>query len=110
MKLGPGDRVTKAVRALEWSHSPSLPVEDDGVQVGSVSGTSLIRSLLEGKVTQNMKIGDLMDSPLPAVEKGSLLLDPASVLMERGAFVVAKGSKVVGVITTADVIRYLAGR
>ena len=109
-KLEPADSVLKAVGALEATNFPCLPVEEDGVQVGSVSGTSLVRNLLEGRISHKTKIKGLMESPMPAVEAGSLLLDPASILSERGAFVVARGAKVVGVIATVDVIRYLARR
>jgi len=106
--IRPGDRVAKAILAMTQLSTPSIPVEEQGVQVGSVSGTSLIGSLLRGKVSPSSKVESVMDAPLPTVEKGSMIMDPGSLLRERGTFVVARGSKVVGLITTTDVINYLA--
>ncbi|HEV2227208.1 MAG TPA: CBS domain-containing protein [Nitrososphaerales archaeon] len=51
-----------------------------------------------------------MEPPIPTVEKGGVLLNPASLMKKRNAVVVVDRQKVVGVITTIDVINYLARR
>ncbi len=57
-----------------------------------------------------MFVEDVMEAPLPTVEKGGVLLNPAAMMRDRNAVVVVDGQKVVGIITTIDVINHLAKR
>ena len=107
---GPRDTLQKAANALDNSHASSLPVVDDGVQVGSISDLVLIRESLKSARWRSVVLESVMEEPLPSVEKGSKLVDPAGALGEHGAFVVIEGSKVTGLVTAGDVLSHLTRR
>jgi predicted transcriptional regulator len=60
--------------------------------------------------SMDSKVEDVMEAPLPTVDRRTRLLDPAKLLKERNALVVVDGPQVVGILTTIDVINYLANR
>jgi cystathionine beta-synthase len=108
--VGPRDTLTKAIRLMSSHDISQLPVLVDDVQVGSITGTSVVRKAVSGKSPLNFRVEEIMDEPLPTVEKGGTMLNPGTLLKEKNAAVVIDGPKVVGIITTIDVINYLAKR
>ena len=106
--LAPKDRLSRAIRLMAEGDISQLPVIKDGVQVGSVTVASMIKSVASNKKGMDLLVEDVMESPLKAVERGAVLLNPASLMRDRNAVVVVEGQKVVGILTTIDVINYLA--
>jgi len=106
--VGPRDPLSKAIGAMKKYEISQLPVVRSGVPIGSVSGASLIKQAPKGRFPPSLRVEDLMEAPLPTVEKGGRVLNPSGLLRDRGAAVVMNGSKVVGIITTIDVVNYLA--
>ncbi len=106
--VGPKDRLAKVVAVMKRYDVSQLPVLRNGVQVGSVSGSSVIKHVHRGRLPPGITVEDVMEPPLPIVEKGGTILNPAVLLRERGAVAVVDGAKVVGIITTIDVVDYLA--
>ena len=106
--VGPRDRLSKAIRIMREFEISQLPVVRNGVQVGSVTGASIIRKVRGGKLGRDLRVEDVMEGPLPIVEKGGTILNPGLLLKEKGALAVVDGARVVGIITTIDVINYLA--
>ncbi len=108
--LAPKDRLSRAIALMTEQDISQLPVIKEGVQVGSITVASMIREVAARKKGVDLLVEDIMDAPLTVVEKGGVLRKPASLMRERNAVVVVEGQKVVGVITTIDVINYLARR
>lgn len=108
--VGPRDPLSKAIAIMTERDISQLPVIRLGVQVGSVSVASMIKKVAERKAGLDLPVGEIMEAPLPAVEKRGVLPNPASLMRKRNAVVVVERKKVVGVITTIDVINYLARR
>jgi cystathionine beta-synthase len=108
--LGPRDKLSKAIRLMTERDISQLPVIKGGIQVGSVFVSSMINSVAAKRRGLDLLVEDVMEAPLPSVEKGGVLLNPAALMRDRNAVVVVDGQLVVGIITTIDVINYLAKR
>jgi cystathionine beta-synthase len=108
--VGPRDKLSKAITIMTQHDISQLPVIKGGLQVGSVSVASMIKKVAEKKAGLGLPVEKIMESPLPVVERRGVLLNPASLMKKRNAVVVVEKQKVVGVITTIDVINYLARR
>jgi cystathionine beta-synthase len=85
-----------------------LPVIKGGIQVGSVTVASMIKSVASRRKGLDLLVEEVMEAPLTTVDKGGVLLNPGALMRDRNAVVVVEGQRVVGIITTIDVINYLA--
>ena len=108
VSVGPADSISKALHLMAVHQISHLPVIEDDVQVGSLSG-KLVLSELAG-FPHGGKVEEIMGPPLPSVEANGRILWPGMVVAGTGAVAVVDGAKIVGVITTTDVINYLAKR
>jgi cystathionine beta-synthase len=106
--LGPKDKLSKAIRLMTERDISQLPVIKGGIQVGSVTVASMIKSVASRRKGLDLFVEEVMEAPLTTVEKGGVLLNPGALMRDRNAVVVVEGQKVVGIITTIDVINYLA--
>lgn len=102
------DPVSKAIEAMRKYEISQLPVVRNGVPIGSITGSSVIRLAPRGRFPRTLKVEDVMEAPLPTVDRGGMILNPSGLLRDRGAAVVVNGAKVDGIITTIDVVNYLA--
>ncbi len=110
VSVSPEDRLESAIRLLKRYDVSHLPVVKQGAQVGSIAEIGVMKKLSTGEVTADQKIGELMDDPLPVVRLTDKILDPFNLLKQTNAAVVVDKSRIVGIITTIDVINYLARR
>ncbi|HME19579.1 MAG TPA: cystathionine beta-synthase, partial [Nitrososphaerales archaeon] len=106
--VSPLDSLSKTIALMKRHEISQLPVTRNGVQVGSLSAASMFKVVAKGKLVRTMKVEDVMEAPLPTVERSGSMLNPSGLLRDKGAVAVAEGSKVVGIITTIDVVNYLA--
>lgn len=104
----PTDTLSEALRLMADTHVSHLMVVKDGVQVGSVSALGLVKAVAGSR--RGQKVEDAMGPPLPAVQLGGKMKLPGTALGQAGAVAVLKGKKIVGMITTTDVINYLGQR
>ncbi len=108
ISVGPADNVSKALNLMAAHHVSHLPVIEGGVQVGSLSGELLLKALADAK--GGRRVEQFMGPPLPTVEADAKIMLPGAIVTGTGAIAVVDGTKVVDVITTTDVINYLARR
>jgi predicted transcriptional regulator len=87
-----------------------LPVLENGVSVGSIRESSIIKKASGGEASHRSVIKDLMDDPLPSVNMEDRILRPLNALKEKNAIVVLDDGKVVDIITTIDVINIIVDR
>jgi len=107
ISVDPEDELRVAIRLMRKYDVSQLPVIRDGVQVGSIREISVMKKLTSRQASCIQKIMEVMDEPLPSVKKEDKLLDPFTLLKDKNAVVVLENNKVVGIITTIDVINYL---
>ena len=106
--VGPSSTLTKAVSLMGAHGISQLPVLEHGVQVGSVRESNVMNLLVKKKASSSSLVKDWMEPPLPSVRLGDSILDPFTVMKDRNAAVVVRGSKPVGIITVSDMVSYLA--
>jgi len=110
ISVGPEDELKDAIRIMKKYDISQLPVIRDEVQVGCVTEKGIVKKLAKREASCMDKIGEIMDEPMPSVNKTDKILDPFSLLKEKNAVVVLENNKVVDIITTIDVITYLMKR
>ena len=104
----PRDNLSKAIRLMKKYGVSHLPVLRRQVPVGSVSEGPLMKKLNSKSVSVDAKVEDAMGEPFPVVRMGDMILDPLNHMKDESAIVVVDGPKAIGIITTIDVISYLA--
>jgi len=105
------DTVGKAHRLMEEYGISQLPVLDDGIQVGAVSETRLLRKMAQEKEVTRIterRVEELMDEGFPTLGVKTDL-ELLSRLMEDhpAALIVDKG-RTVGIVTKADLLRLMS--
>ena len=108
ISIGPSEELSKALGLMATYQISHLPVIEDGVLVGSLTGELLMKELTTSK--GHRKVEQFMGPPLPTVEVDARIMLPGAIVSGTGAVAVVDGTRVVGMITTTDVIRYLAKR
>ena len=98
--------LSEALALMARRKVSNLPVIDGGLVVGNISARTMLRHAAGGA---KAKVGAAMEEPLPSVQRSSSIALPGS-LTERGALLVLHGKTPVGIVTTRDVINYLARR
>jgi cystathionine beta-synthase len=108
LSVGPEDELGKALHLMQEHGVSQLPVIEDGMQVGSIREISIMKKLSAKQAKPGQKIREVMDEPMPYVNISDRILDPFTLLKDKNAVVVIDGKKVADIITTTDVINYLA--
>ncbi|HZW85763.1 MAG TPA: cysteine synthase [Nitrososphaerales archaeon] len=84
----------------------NLPVIDGGIAVGNISARAMLR---HSASVAKARVRAAMEEPLPVVQMSGSITLPG-MLTERGAVLVLNGSAPIGIVTSRDVINYLARR
>lgn len=107
ISVSPDDMLKTAIDLMRKYDISQIPVVKDGVQVGSLREITIMKKLANKETWCRQKIGEMMDEPMPTVNKTDKILDPFSLLKDKNAVVVLDNNKIVDIITTIDVINYL---
>jgi cystathionine beta-synthase len=108
VRVTPSATVSGVIRLMKKYDISHVPVMKNGAQIGALSEVSLMKKLSSKKASTGTRVGEIMDEPLPTVRIDDMILNPLNVLKERGAALVLDGERVVGIMTTIDVVNYLA--
>ncbi|MDA4124216.1 MAG: pyridoxal-phosphate dependent enzyme [Thaumarchaeota archaeon] len=106
VSVPPSRKVSAVLRLMADRKLTHLLVVRGEVQVGCLSGLALIRAAV--RPGPRGKVEECMGPPLPSVQLKAKMLIPGTLLGNAGAVAVLDGRKIVGVLTIADVINYLA--
>lgn len=110
ISVTPDEELRVALRLMREHGISQLPVVRSGAQVGSIREINIMKKLSHREASCMKKINDVMDEPLPSVNKKDTIMDPFTLLKDKNAVVVLEGGKVIDIITTTDVINYLIGK
>jgi cystathionine beta-synthase len=108
LSVRPSDQLADALLVMASKGITHLPVIAGGVQVGGLAAGTVLKAASSRR--RGMMVEDAMDAPFPTVEESGSITLPGASLVGSGALVVTRGNRAVGVVTTTDVINYLAGR
>lgn len=102
------DTVAEALEACRRHEVRHLPVESDGWFVGIVSDRDLRLRIGRGEVER--PLGEIMSTDLATVGIESLLSDASEIMQRRrvGSVAVTRDGKLLGMLTTTDVLRLLS--
>lgn len=103
--------VQSVCRIMSDKEVGSVVILKDASPVGIVTERDFLRRILAAdRDPKNTKIGEIMSSPVVSVSPDSNVLDALSLMKERNfrRLVVMDQHKLVGIVTLADLSRYLA--
>ncbi len=116
-----GDPVSKLRKIFEANHIQHIPVVSGDKLIGIISWNDFMRISfgefgnqdakgLDEILDHTYKIHDVMNKDLTTLPIGSTIRDAARILGSNSfhALPVVDGDKLVGIVTSTDLIRYLA--
>jgi cystathionine beta-synthase len=117
--LHPSETVSAAIALLKEFGVSQMPVFREGVHddartddvLGSIRENALLDAALRDPDVMQRAIGEVLQPPLPTVERGDALGRVAAELAGGGtALLVREDDRFVGVVSRADVLEHLAAR
>ncbi|MEM3874539.1 MAG: CBS domain-containing protein [Candidatus Bathyarchaeia archaeon] len=99
----PEDNVLKVSEIMVRHAISQIPVIDGHKVVGTITEESIIRKL--GSNIANEKVKNVMDPPLPIVSEETSISAVRPLLERRQGVLVARGKKVIGIITRSDLLK-----
>lgn len=107
--VAPADSLKKAVSLMEKNGISQIPVIEAGKSIGRISERIVVEKSkeLEGKKLSEIKVRDIMDESLPIVQEKTPVNLISDLLGYNSALLVARGGKIVGIITKADLLKVM---
>lgn len=99
----PGDSVLKVSEIMVRHAISQVPVLKGSEVVGTVTEEGIIRKL--GSNIAEEKVENVMDPPLPIVSEDTSISTIRPLLERRQGVLVARGKKIVGIITRSDLLK-----
>lgn len=106
----PMDTIRKASKLMEENDISQLPVLENGLQVGSISETHVIKEMTSEKDMSNLssrKVKEIMVEGFPTVGKNTDIEVISNLVKANPAVLVVEKGRAVGIITKTDVIKLL---
>ncbi len=104
------DFVGNATNIMKKNNISQMPVFDNDTIVGSISEKTLI-SRMTGKMTfeelSTKRAGEIMDDVFPSVSRDTPISVISNLLEHSVAVLVMEGGSIVGVITKADLLKFV---
>ena len=121
--LQPGDNIAMLNDLMSSRQIRHVPIVDsDGDLVGLVSHRDMLRHVLSNaselpmsaqrELLRHIRVEEIMIADPETTEPDSDLYDAAQVMLENkyGCLPVVEGARLVGILTEADFVRYVAER
>ena len=101
--------VIEAADLMSQNNVGDLVVMDKNTPVGIVTERDLVRRVLAERKSLNIKVSEVMTTPLRVIDPEASLKEAARRMVNKGIrrLPVIKDNKLVGIITTADFARQL---
>ena len=104
------DRVHQASDLMRATGYSQLPVLKGDVPVGSISERGILELLRQGSTMEELGqsvISKVMDESYPVVSDSTPVSSVTSLMSSSGAVLVSKKGKIVGLITSADILKLI---
>lgn len=102
------DTVNKAVELLKITGFSQIPVFSGDLPVGSISERSFFKFIRSGKTMEQlsrMVISEVMDESFPTISENISMDALSSILATSNAALISRKGKIVGLVTSADVLK-----
>lgn len=104
------EKVHTATELMRTTGYSQLPVLNGDNPVGSVSERGIFDLLRKGRTMEDLKdsvLSGIMDESFPVVSESTPLSAVTAMMTDRNAVLVARKGKVVGMITSADMLKLI---
>ena len=104
------DKVHQASDLMRATGYSQLPVLKGDVPVGSISDRGILELLRQGSTMEELGqsvISKVMDESYPVVSDSTPVSSVTSLMSSSGAVLVSKKGKIVGLITSADILKLI---
>jgi cystathionine beta-synthase len=109
LAVNPGDKLSRAIALLTAHQISQIPVIENGIVVGSLNESSVMKVLHDGLQPEVQEIRGVMSAPLPVLDESADLSEAYRLLFSgASAIVVTRDRQPHGVITRFDVITHLS--
>ena len=102
------EKVKKAIELMEKYAISQLPVvNDNGVPVGSITESTVLKKLLSGEPEKilKLKVEEIMEESFPTITPSTNIKDIQQLILKKyPAVLVTEKGKIVGIITKIDLI------
>jgi CBS domain-containing protein len=107
--LGPDEKVGRAAEIFKSKRIHHLPIVDNGNLVGLITTHDLWNKHIQPDDFENIVIKDIMSKKLIKLSPDDKIGTAAELFLDNRfhALPVVDGDKIVGLITTFDVLRYM---
>ena len=101
-----GDLATVAISRMRQGSISQIPVLENGRSIGTIHEISIARNVRDGVRLDELKVSQIMASPLPEVEPTSDLDEVYRLLLSGNpAVVVVTNKQVVGILSRIDLVQ-----
>ena len=98
--------VSRAIELLKITGFSQIPVFSGDIPVGSISERSFFKFIRSGKtMEQLMMISEVMDEPFPSISENISMDALSTILATSNAALINRKGKIVGLVTSADVLK-----
>ena len=106
LSVQPQDTITRAVEIFEKNNISQLPVIENGVPVGCISETVIVKAIEQQRLHRNQQfvVQDFMEPGFPTVPPDMDVGTVIDILQQNHGVLVVDGRMVTGVITKHDLI------
>lgn len=104
------DKVHQASDLMRATGYSQLPVLKGDIPVGSISERGILELLRQGSTMEELGqsvISKVMDESYPVVSDSTPVSSVTSLMSSSGAVLVSKKGKIVGLITSADILKLI---
>ena len=110
LTVGPNDTVDKVYELLTSKGIHHIPVQKDGILVGLLTTYDLFKRGLNKKSAASIVVKDIMTKKLATLEPTAKVGTAAEIFLEHLFHAIpivnGPGKKLVGIVTTHDVMKY----
>lgn len=106
LAVEPRDAIARAVEMIEKNNISQLPVIENGVAVGCISETVIVKAIEQQRLhrAQAFTVHDFMEPGFPTVPPDMDVQTVINILQQNHGVLVVEGKTVLGVITKHDLI------
>ena len=104
------DKVHQASDLMRATGYSQLPVLKGDIPVGSISERGILELLRQGSTMEELGqsvISKVMDESYPVVSDSTPVSSVTSLISSSGAVLVSKKGKIIGLITSADILKLI---
>ncbi len=104
VKLKPTNTLGEAMTKMDKEKISQIPIFDGSNAVGVITDSGIIGHMSDG-VSKKIRIEDIMEPAPPIVENETPASTLAPLIKYSKCILVRKGTKIIGIITGADVLK-----